>query len=91
MGVQRMHLRGPFLDDSDARVTVAVNPPLMPLGDAKPPPQVQVVLHRRELASASEQAGAEARHQVGQMLSNGARVTFETTQDRIQGQRQLTC
>jgi hypothetical protein len=83
MGVQRMDQRRPFLDHSDPRMAVAVDPTLVPLGHAEPPLQVQVVLHRREVIPASEQAGAETVHQVGHGLMNRIAVAFQTRQDRI--------
>jgi hypothetical protein len=84
MGVQRMHQRGPFLDHPDPGMAVAVDPTLVPLGHAEPPLQVQVVLHRREVIPAGEQAGAEAGHQAGHVLMDRVAVTFQTTQDRIE-------
>jgi hypothetical protein len=36
VGVQRVDLRRPFLDDPHPRVTVAVDPALVPLGQAEP-------------------------------------------------------
>jgi hypothetical protein len=79
-----MHHRRSFLDHPYPRVTVAVDPTLVPLGHTEPPLQVQVVLHRREIVSAREEAGAEARHQVGQVLMNRIAVAVQTTQDRVE-------
>ncbi len=84
MSVQRMHHRRPFLDDPNSRVAVAVDPPLMPLGHAKPPLQIQVVLHRRQVVPAREKAGAEALHQIGHVFMNRITVAFQTIQDRVE-------
>src|SRR3954451_11256924 len=84
MGVQRMHHRRPFLDHTDSRMAVAVDPPLMPLGHAEPPLQLQVVLYRREVIPAGEQADAEPAHQVGQALMNRVAVTLQAAEDRIE-------
>ena len=84
MGVRRMHQRGPFLDHPDSGMAVTVDPTLVPLGHAELPLQVQVVLHRREVIPAGEQAGAEAAHQLGHVLMGRVAVTFQTTRDRIE-------
>ena len=83
MRVQRMHHRRPLLDHTNPCVAVAVDPPLVPLGHAEPPLQVQVVLHRREVLSACEKAGAETVHQVGHVPMNRIAVALQTRQDRI--------
>jgi hypothetical protein len=83
MGVQRVHQRRPFLDHADPRMAVAVDSTFVPLGQAEPPLQLQVVLHRREVLPASEQADAKAAHQVGHVLMNRIVVIVQATQDRI--------
>ena len=83
MSVQRVHQRRPFLDHPDPRMAVAVDPTLVPLGHPEPPLQLQVVLHRRQVIPAGEQAGAEAAHQVGHVLMNRVAVTLQATEDRI--------
>ena len=84
MGVQRRHQRRPFLDHPDPRMAVTVDPTLVPLGQAEPPLQVQVVLHRREVIPAGEQAGAETAHQVGHVVVDRVAVAFQTGQDRVE-------
>jgi hypothetical protein len=84
MGVQRVHQRRSLLDHPDPRMAVAVDPTLVPLGQAEPPLQLQVVLHRRAVIPAGEQAGAEAAHQVGHVLMNRVAVTFQAAENRIE-------
>jgi len=50
--IQRMDQRWPLLNDSNPRVAMAVNSPLVALGQAEPPFQVEVVadLVKRGLA-----------------------------------------
>ena len=45
-----MHQRRPFLNDPNPRVAVTVNPPLVTLGQAEPPLQIEIVLDLLELA-----------------------------------------
>ena len=63
VGVERQDQGGPLLDEPDARMTAAVNPPLMTLGLAEPSFQVQVVV-RQVGDGAYEQPGHEADHQL---------------------------
>ena len=44
VGVQRVHQRRPFLDDPHPRVAMAVDPTLMPLGQAEPALQIEIVV-----------------------------------------------
>src|SRR4051794_8111865 len=43
VGVQRVHQRRPFLDDPHPRMAMAVDPTLMPLGQAEPTLQIEIV------------------------------------------------
>jgi hypothetical protein len=44
VGIQRVHQRRTFLNDPHPGVAMAMNPPLMALGQAKPPLQIEIVL-----------------------------------------------
>ena len=60
MGVQRVHQCRPFLDDPHPRVAMAVDPTLMPLGQAEPALQIEIVVDLIEGVTASKEAGTEA-------------------------------
>ncbi len=68
VGVQRMNQRRPFLDDPHTRVAVAVDPTLMPLGQAEPAPQIEIIVDRIEGVVAGKEAGTEASHQTRHVL-----------------------
>jgi hypothetical protein len=68
--VQGMHQRGAFQNNANPRVAMAVNPPLMTLGQAKPPLQIEVVLDLHKHAFAHEQAGEKADHHLGHLFVN---------------------
>ena len=70
VGVEGVHQRRSFLNDADPRMAVAVDPPLVTLGQAKPTLQIQVVADRFELAGADEQAGQEAGHHLDHLPVN---------------------
>ena len=57
-----MHQRRPFLNDPNPRVAVTVDPPLVTLGQAEPPLQIEIVPDRFILLLADEQPGQEAEH-----------------------------
>jgi hypothetical protein len=84
VGVQCQHHRGTFPDDPHAGVTVAVDPTLMPLGEAKPPLQVEVVLHSVDLVPTGEEAGAEAVHQTGHLLVRRVIASLQSREDRLE-------
>jgi hypothetical protein len=62
MGVQGMHQRWSFQDDSNPRVPMAVNPTLVALRQPKPTLQIEIVLDLLELAGTHEQPRQKARH-----------------------------
>ena len=68
--VQGMHQRRAFQNDANPRVAMAVDPPLVTLGQAKPPLQIEIVLDLLKLALAHEQAGEKADHHLGHLLVN---------------------
>jgi hypothetical protein len=60
-----MHQRRSFLNDPNPGVAVTVNPPLVTLGQAEPPLQIEIVPDRLELPCAHEQPGDKADHHPG--------------------------
>ena len=70
VGIESGHQGRSFLNDADSRVAVAMDPPLVTLGQAKPTLQIQVVSDRFELALADEQAGQEAHQHLDHLLAN---------------------
>src|SRR4051794_30166425 len=60
--VQGRHQRRSVQDQADPRVAMTVDPPLVTLGQAKPPLQIEVIPDRFILLLADEQAGQEAEH-----------------------------
>jgi hypothetical protein len=70
VGVECVHQRGSVLNDADPRVAVAMDPPLVTLGQAKPSLQIQVVSDLFKLALADEQPGEEARHHLDHLPVN---------------------
>jgi hypothetical protein len=62
VGVQSMHQSRALQNDANPRVAMTVDPPLVTLGQAKPPLQIEIVSDLLELPLADEQAGEEARH-----------------------------
>ena len=59
MSVQGRHQRRSVQDQPNPRVAMTVDPPLVTLGQAEPPLQVQVVPDRLVLPLADEQPGEE--------------------------------
>lgn len=68
--VQCMHSRWSFQNKANPRVAMTVNPPLMTLGQAKPPLQIEIVLDLFKQAFADEQAGKKADHHLSHLLVN---------------------
>ena len=83
VGVQRVDLRRPFLDDPHSRVTVAVDPALVPLGQTEPTLQIEVVQDMIQVVPAQEQARTETVHQTGHVFMNRNSVAVQTCEDRI--------
>ncbi len=84
VGVQRMHHRWSFLDDPHPRMAMAVDPTLMPLGQAKPALQIKVVSDVIQVVLASKEAHAEALHQTGHLLVDRITVAVESIEDRVE-------
>ena len=68
--IQCVDHRRPFLNDSNSRVAMTVDPPLMTLGQPKPSFKIEIVLDLFKLALADEKAGEEANHHLGHVLAN---------------------
>ena len=59
-----------LLDDSNPRVAMTVNSPLVAFGQAEPPLEIEIVFDLFKLSRADEKADQEADHQRGHMLAN---------------------
>ena len=68
--IQRGDHRRPFLNDSNSRVAMTVDPPLVTLGQPKPSFQIEIVLDLFKLALADEEAREEAHHHCGHVKAN---------------------
>jgi len=84
VGVQRVHQRRPFLDDPHSRMAMAVDPTLMPLGQAEPALQIEIVMDLIEGIIASKEAGAEAPHQPSHLLEDRISVVVKASEDRVE-------
>ena len=62
---------------------MAVNPTLMPLGQAEPAFQIEIVMDLIEGVIAGKEAGAEAPHQPSHMLVDRIAVAVESSEDRV--------
>ena len=69
---------GPILDDSNPRVAMTVNSPLVAFGQAEPPLEIEIVLDLFETFPRHEKAGQEADHQPGHVLANRILFAFES-------------
>lgn len=58
----------PFLNDSNSRVTMTVDPPLVTLGQPKPTFKIEIVLELFKLALADKKASEEANHHLDHVL-----------------------
>ena len=84
MGVQRVHRCRPFLDDPHSRMAMAVDPTLMPLGQAEPALQIEIVADLIEGVIASKEAGAEALHQHSHLSVDRIAVAVDASEDRVE-------
>ena len=84
VGVQRVHQRRPFLDDPHPRMAMAVDPTLMPLGQAGPTLQIEIVVDLIEAVTASKEAGAEAPHQPRHLPVDRIAVAVKASEDRLE-------
>jgi hypothetical protein len=77
MGVQRMHHRRPFLNDPNPRMATTVETPLVTLGQAEPPLQIEIVADPLERNLADKQARDETDHDSGHLAVNRITGTLE--------------
>jgi hypothetical protein len=85
MGIESGHQGRSFLNDADPRVAMAVNPPLVTLGQAEPTLQIQVVPDRVELALADEQAGQETHHHLDHLPVNRVLRLLQSIDQSFEG------
>jgi hypothetical protein len=78
MGVEGMHQRRSFQDDPNPGVAMAVDPSFVPLGQAKPALEIEIVSDLFGLALAHEKAGEKARHHLGHLPVNRVLLTGES-------------
>jgi hypothetical protein len=83
MRIQGMHQGRTFLNDPNAGVAVAVNPPLVTLGQTKPTLQIEIVVGVREFPRADEQAGEEADHDHCHLLMHGVSGTLKSLEQSL--------
>jgi len=84
VGIQRVHQRRTFLNDPHPGVAMTMNPPLVPLGQAKPPLQVEIILDPFILLLADEQAGEEAEHHRGHTVADRIVGPLESINQRLE-------
>lgn len=82
--IQRVDQRGPFLNDPNPRVAVTVDPPLVALGQAEPPLQVEIVLDLLELSFTHEQPGEETDHHPGHWRTDRILGALEPIDQRLE-------
>ena len=70
VGIERERQRGAFQDDSHSRMTMAVDAALVGFGLPKPPFEFQVVMGKVWIISTDEEAGREAAHDLGHVLTD---------------------
>ena len=84
VGVQRVDQGRPFLDNPHTRVAMAVDPTLMPLGQAEPALQIEIVVDLIEGVTAGKEAGAEALHQPSHLFVDRIAVAVKASEDRVE-------
>ena len=84
MSVQRVHHRRSFLDNPNPRVAMAVDPPLVALGQAEPPLQIEIVAESLEDRLADKQARDETEHDPGHLLVNRITGVLEARGQRLE-------
>ena len=84
MRVQRVHHRRPFLNDPDPRMATTVEAPLVTLGQAEPPLQIEIVADFFERGLADKQARDETDHDPGHLLGNRITGPLETRRQRLE-------
>src|SRR3954467_8106378 len=79
-----MHHRRPFLNDPNSRMATTVEPPLVTLGQAEPPLQIEIVADPLERGLADKQARDETDHDPGHLAVNRIAGTLETRRQRLE-------
>ena len=82
MRVQGQQQRRAFLHDSHPGVTMAMNPTLMSLGQAKPTLQIEVVTRQVRLVTPDEQSRLEAPHHRRHLLPDRVRFGSQAISQR---------
>src|SRR4051794_12521960 len=82
--VQGKHQRRSVQDQPDPRVAMTVDPPLVTLGQAKPPLQIEIIPDRFILLLADEQAGEEAEHHRGHAVADRILRRLEAIDQRLE-------
>src|SRR3974377_924588 len=83
VGVQCEDQRWSLLDDSNPRVAMTVDLPLVALGQAEPPLQSEIVPDLFQFSLADEKAAQEADHQRGHVLANRILRALELIDQRF--------
>src|SRR4051812_25999262 len=84
VGIEGMDYRRPFEDQADPGVATAVNPPLVTLGQAKPPLQIEIVPDRLVVLLPDEQAVQEAEHHRGHAVTDRVLGRLEAIDQRLE-------
>src|SRR5947209_7140938 len=82
--VQSMHQRWSLQNEANPRVAMTVDPPLVTLGQAKPPLEIEVVLDLFRRALADEKAREKAHHHRGHLVVNRVYCTLEAIDQRFE-------
>jgi hypothetical protein len=78
VGVEGMHQGGSFQNDPNPGVAMAVDPPFVTLGQAKPALQIEIVSNLFPRPLTHEKAGEKAPHHLGHVTVNRILVTRES-------------
>ena len=84
VGVQGMHQRWSVQNQTNPRVAMTVNPPLVTLGQAKPSLQIEMIPDRFILLLADEKAGKEAEHHRGHAVTDRILGRLELIDQRLE-------
>lgn len=84
MGVQSMHQRGPFQDDTHAGMAMTVNASFVAFRDAEPALQLEIVSDLLEDPFANKEAREEARHHLHHLLVNRLLRTLQSPGQRLE-------
>src|SRR3954452_750930 len=84
VGIEGMDERRPFENQADPGVAMTVNPPLVTLGQAEPPLQIEIVPDRFILLLPDEQAVQEAEHHRGHAVTDRVLGRLEALDQRLE-------